>query len=416
MLYIRTFILNIVVFYLQFQMRGTEHVHGLLSIKHDGISSGDIVDEVDADSQQKVKKLVASVITARLEPSESNSQVQADYENSYNFCPGADFYSDENDPRRKPFNFVCDPPRDYSRDEATGLLNHIKIQSQYRALQIANQVHRCTNTCWKNCSKYQARECRFYYPVPQEYCSELDVVIRVDKDKKNRKRIRAMAPRNNGNLNPNFVSALLTCAWGGNVDCQYIYSDSGAAEYAASYASKAEDPDAEVLLKLFIRGMDRFENPTDLDAIKVSMESVMRSQQVGTVQACKFLLGLKFVKSNRVVNNINPLPRDKINKTLVADPDVLATMDTNGDVVQKGVNSQLGRRGTYMKLVKHQREHFGGECNVTFFSFETSFSVSAPGKKKQVESTTAFQICEKTGENKLFGLNVGDNNTLYLQV
>jgi hypothetical protein len=155
-------------------------------------------------------------------------------------------------------------------------------------------MHTCGFTCWKYNVKGGKPVCRFGFPW-QTTIEQTDVELRCDVDRKGRKRNRALPPRNNAHINTCFQVPLLQCAHGGNSDCQYIDNPNGAAEYSASYAGKAEAPEQVKLRNIFVKKLCRMQidNPilSDRQHLRAVAESVIASQQVGTVQACYTLLG-----------------------------------------------------------------------------------------------------------------------------
>lgn len=126
-------------------------------------------------------------------------------------------------------------------------------------------------------------------------------------------RIRVNPPRNNGNINVTYHDPLLTIAHGGNQDLQFIGNSVGAAEYCGSYAGKVEAPDQEKKINLFHKKIhflqESCESITDRQQLSAVANAIVGSTQVGSVQACYFLLGQPFVISSRNVINVNPLHR-----------------------------------------------------------------------------------------------------------
>jgi hypothetical protein len=138
-------------------------------------------------------------------------------------------------------------------------------------------------------------------------------MIRKDRDKKSRIRISVLPQRNNAHLNGTLYDPLLTIAHGGNHDIQYIGNSVGAAEYVASYASKAEEPDKKMIGNIYAKKISYLENSysavSDRQRLYAVGCAILGSSPVGSVQACYSLLGLKAVKSSRQVVNVNPLHR-----------------------------------------------------------------------------------------------------------
>lgn len=296
-------------------MRGTPHVHSLVCIKHDGLGP-DTAESDDIHAVQGLKKLINGTVSARLVvrhgddknelPIDAIDQKnQLDEEEKYNWLPKKEYITDGDDPRRDDF----DPLLDYERSES-GDFNDPSVQTKFRRLQIANQMHDCCFTCFKYCIGPD-KICRFCFPWTEgEKSNNNDVTILKDRDKKQRVRLRIIPMRNNAHINPSFVSPLITCAHGGNSDIQFIMNSHGAAEYAAGYASKAEAPDQSRLQTIFIKAITNLQEKsvmiTDRQRLTVAAKSVIGSTQVGSVQAMYFILNQDFVISSRKVININP--------------------------------------------------------------------------------------------------------------
>ena len=301
---------------MQFQMRGTPHVHSLVSIKHDGLTPESAESE-DIGERSALKNLIKRTISAKLIdrcetdinelPEDCNEHTQRrDEEKQNDWAPHTQYFSDKNDPRRSTFN----PVLNYNRT-ASGLFQDTAVQIQARRLQIANQIHRCCFTCFKYCKDAQ-NICRFCFPWPENVNSSVnDVTFVMDRDKKERVRLRVIPERNNANINSTFTSPLINCAHGGNSDIQFIMNTHGAAEYAAGYASKAEAPDHRKLQNIFTKAItnlqERTSMVTDCQRLTAAANSVMGSTQVGAVQAMYIILAQDLVISSREVINISPL-------------------------------------------------------------------------------------------------------------
>ena len=67
---------------MQFQRRGTPHCHGLIAVKHDGISADDIV-SMRESAVENVKSEIKRVITAKLVSNQINSDWSCDADLSY---------------------------------------------------------------------------------------------------------------------------------------------------------------------------------------------------------------------------------------------------------------------------------------------------------------------------------------------
>ena len=285
-------------------MRGTPHAHCLVCIGHDGITHESVTSE-DFTEQQKVKDVVRRTVTAVL-PSAvgENSHELNEDEQLYYWNPERGYINDCKNPGRAIFH----PDWNYERHENGDFLDE-RVHFQFRQLQIAFQMHRCCETCWKY-NVDNEKVCRFKFPWIERENTD-SVMITSERDKKNRVRINVLPPRNNGFINATLFNPLLMIAHGGNHDIQYIENSVGAAEYVASYAAKSEEPDYNIMKNLYTKKMNYLresnEPVTDRLKLKAVGNAVIGSTKVGSVQACYFLLGLKFVTSSREVLNMNPL-------------------------------------------------------------------------------------------------------------
>lgn len=303
-------------------MRGTPHTHSLICVSSEGIQAGDM----EGDKQDAVKQLVSRTVSARLpkrplgfsdvdlKDDEDDWDEMRLEEEDFEFNPDDDYFKDENDPRREHFDGSLDYGRvtniKYDGTILSDEFKSAKVQNLYRRLKLANQMHLCCFTCWKY-NRSGNKECRFGFPWDEDMCKCDKTVIWVDRDSRQRKRVRAFAPRTNGNMNATQSDPLSVIAHGGNSDAQYIDNTVGAAEYAATYSSKAEEPDGNLMRNAFVRQMASLALKTPLikhrQRLTAVANAVISATQIGTVQACYFLLGLNFVISSREVINVNAL-------------------------------------------------------------------------------------------------------------
>lgn len=323
-------------------MRGAPHMHSLICVYKDNIEAEDI-DSVGT-RQDAVKHLITRSISATLvnrpqhdesdlKGSDFDKEMQKQEEASYDFFPSKDYFtqdvhdcntsiqkSDELDPRRVPFNGSLNYSRNLIIDSSTGAIENdtftdTVVQTQYRRLQLANQMHECCFTCYKYCKKEEKR-CRFNFPWERKITDTEKSVIHKDRDKKARVRIRAFPPRNNANLNATITDPLFVIAHGANHDLQYIDNTVGAAEYASSYAGKYEQPDAHLLRNSFLKKIANLAKDnatiTDRQRLGAIANAILGATQVGAPQCCYFLLGLDFVISSRVTVSVNALKRKQL--------------------------------------------------------------------------------------------------------
>jgi len=315
-------------------------MHAMICIKKDGIDADDI--DSPGQRQDLVKNIIANTITANLverghsdesdlKGDEYDKDIQMLEELDFDFSPSKDYFHnahiicngsqateevtlDENDPRRLPF----DESLNYRRTIKTTMTGEIledvfedpRVQTQYRRLQLANQMHECCFTCFKYCQTNK-KVCRFNFPWSRQTSDSSNAVIFKDRDKKSRIRIRAFPPRNNANLNVTAVDPLLVIAHGGNHDLQYVDNAFGAAEYASSYAGKYEEPDSKLLRNIFLKKLAHLAvlnaPVTDRQRLNAIANAIIESTHIGAPQCCYFLLGLDYVISSRSTIVVNTL-------------------------------------------------------------------------------------------------------------
>ena len=371
---------------IEFQLRGSPHAHCLLCIKRDAILES-FVHSKSPHEQKQVLDLISKTVTAILEnpPNGVTNEVTskqslfilhiielhiASYllkESDYNFKCEQDYFEDCEDPRRQPL----DPTLDYNRDE-NGNLNG-EVQTRYRNVQLACQIHRCTRSCFKYCSKGQLPECRHRFPYNSEGpTSSVTPVIHSYHDSNCRKQVNVFPQRNNAYLNSTVKSPLLALAVAGNHDLQYISNQIGAAEYVASYATKHDLPDFKLISNFLYKRLQKAF--TDQKRLQAVATSVIDSTTVGSVEAVYLLLGIDLVEKSRDVDNINPLHRDKIRKAVEIDTEKLNQMDTDDKPYKFGIKSHLGKRSAYELLMKQQRNSYGS-CNITLYTLLVNFNI-----------------------------------------
>jgi len=323
------------------------------------------------EEMKKVKKLVKSKITCCL-PCDENNIIE-----DYDYNPTKDFFPDNIDPRRVRF----DCKLDYNRDSETLVFKDLNTRKRYRNQQISTQMHFCCLTCWKYNKMMGDKTCRFHFPYI--YCIEQDdTIIKVDKDKRGRKRVRALPPRNNRILNNTYVDPLLFLANGGNVDCQYIDNEFGACEYTAAYTAKSDEPDEKKLIIYFLRKLVQMlkyntnYNLTDRDCLLAVGDAIQGSTQIGSIQACTYLLKEKFVKTSIKVININTLPYHKIDQVVSRKKNKTNNKNNNENesVLYSGPKSQIGRRIAYSEICDEQIIKFG-KCLLTLYSLLSSYDI-----------------------------------------
>ena len=126
---------------------------------------------------------------------------------------------------------------------------------------------------------------------------------------------------------------------------------------------------------------------------------MIEATAIGAVQACYVLFGLEFVISTRTVLTVNSLPHCKLPNQLITDRLHILTMDDEECTISQGINSQLGQRVAYNKLIiKQYSTNFS--CFLTYYIMLTYYSLS---------------ICQATGKQQVTaptydGYNIGCTN------
>ena len=440
----------------EFQARGTPHTHNLIAILH-RMPDGTKYDEIDestfasSDIQQKMelKRLLFKSSTARLEkrhkedisnlnPGETVEQrLERESEYEHNLDKRY-FFRDDQHPSRVRFRANeydfrrmklykykrCqaglegegpDKGEDVRRSDARGEgpetvmwghnlvpnneqpvdSKHNKLCVQFRNLQLANQLHRCRQSCYKYWNHVGERKCRYEYDVKEVAANNYGRIksklrnplhtycqIVKDRDRRNRVRIQGFVPRNNGNLNPCPKNPLQVLTHRGNSDLKLITGQDGAIQYVSKYVSKADQPDCKALQNLIVRKLSSLSRrcvegeSVELQAkLRAVGNAVISCQQIGAVQAAYILGKLPLVKSSRASKVVNPLRRKEFTKHPVLSKDKeLEGKPEECTAINHGPKTQYGMRDAYEAFYMHQRE-LHPDCKVVnYFSFLTSFT------------------------------------------
>jgi hypothetical protein len=407
---------------IEFQMRGTAHMHSLLSIrKNKGIESDDVHSD-NIDVQQRVIQFVNNVISGILVERDDNDNTnivgisEEDKERLINdekdpdFCVQKDFFTDNDDPRRIPFRDLMNENfhRHITQNGGKIIIDKFcseKIQKQYRNLQFANQIHRCSFTCFKYCEDCNRKKCRFEFPRNKADFRIDTAVIVDDRDRKNRPRTRVMPATNNYHLNPGAVSPLYVIGHGGNHDIAHIANKRGAAEYCACYSAKVEAPDNSVIMKVLTKFYSRKQLNCDSIELKEHYKAVgsaiISSTRVGAVNAMWALMGLPFVNMSRKVIPVNPLPLHQVNTTLIIDKKKINEMNDGDSIINYSPGSQLGKRRLYHQFVIQQIElakklHNKTFQPISFFVLLTNYTLTIlkQGKSSKLKEPSLIELNE----------------------
>lgn len=377
---------------MQFQARGTPHVHALVAVAHDGITAEDLTSE-DPQRRLLVRNLVQKTVTCNL-------QYPADLpecadERDYHWRPMhlikgivEDDYT--TDIRRLLFS----PTMDFRLDENNNFVSEL-TQHQYFQFQCANQMHKCMHTCWKH-NYYGEKSCRFHYPVHEDISCETESMIYTVCDKRKRQHTKVNPPRNNGWLNPLPTHPLMVFANQGNMDVQYISNVSGAVEYTCGYISKEDKPDEQILINMFAKKLaqaiarSETKDATQREQLRAAGMAFASSQQVGAVQCVYTLLKLPFVQLSRTVQTISPSPTVDLTKNIITDMEQLEQMDPGDSAVSTTAQCHVGRRLAYHLLCQQQYRKYGS-CEVSLHTVLSTYALSTPRRIKR-DGTPAVTI------------------------
>ena len=376
------------------QGRGGEHTHSMMSIKYDTsvprdqrISDKWLDDAVLQDETKRavVENLVGSVVTAKLldaEPDQTWDWKQ----------PGAqDIFSERFPDSTHPLRVRFDPNLDYSVNPLTNEPVDSEVRRQYRRIQSASFGHVCRDSCWKYKSKKPKQrhrkfrsksDCRHGHPVPEhqkviggifKHRSNRPQVC-VDYDRKGRKRCRVLPARNNSHLAPCPVSPLAMLAHRGNSNIQYMCNAFGAVEYFTSYIGKVDEPECKAVIDSVIRLLSLYatdDEPSLKLVLKAVMNALTRERSVTSTQVADFFLGHKILTYSRSIKIINPRPSLELNARLNLNGiDNAEEGNDDSNVIVQSKQTQYRKAYSIFVLDQLARHN---ECNVSFFSFLTSF-------------------------------------------
>lgn len=382
----------------EFQMKGTPHCHCLINVEKDLIHEGSVTSELESDRilvQNEVKRVSTAILVDRPTNDYSDISAEASVEEAQYICSMEKEYDfniasrshyfpvDENNPCRVRFSAL----KDYGRDIETGEFADPMVQLEYRRKQIFCQLHSCRESCFKYCKQNHPRICRYSFPrVPLPNNTNASVITK-DKDRAHRVRISVHPPRNNANLNISCFDPLMFIAANGNQDIQFIQNLEGGVQYVCKYASKADTAESTALQnaccrKLSQRILREESNASGLSASSLHAryrsvcQALIEAQQIGSVQACYLLGGLKLVSSSRTVITVNALKRSEfILQPLITDAIVLGELEGTASAISTSSATQFGRRDAYFEIYKLQMEKYKS-VTFNFFSFLSSFKLS----------------------------------------
>jgi hypothetical protein len=376
----------------EFQMKGTPHWHTLINVTQaslPGINEQSVKSD-DTEERRRVEQLVGRVATARLQERSVDDEKELPQDGTKEFRKVQEkewayninrptYFADSTAPGRERFQV-----KDYSVNSATGVFNDSSLQSLYRRLQLANQMHVCRKSCYKYCRSNQPQVCRYGFTKDPVDGNELKAVIVADKDRRGRARTRVLPPRNNGNINNHLRSPLCFIAGKGNQDIQYIQNTTGGAEYCSKYCSKAEAVESTALQNAVNRKLAKYaSNLQDHEHLPLLLQlravghAIVGAQQVGTVQACYVLGKLPLVKSSRATEFVNCLKRTQLNmRTVILEEERLDALADTDSALSESPSTQHGKRDAYHALWKQQMEAHG-VVHINFFAFLSCYTLEA---------------------------------------
>jgi len=78
---------------------------------------------------------------------------------------------------------------------------------------------------------------------------------------------------------------------------------------------------------------------------------------------------------------------------IITNPDTLNSMEANETAIEKGLQSQIGKRNAYQLLVNDQRANNNGYCEITYFAMLTHYRLSKIlNRKSQVKALSSNQL------------------------
>ena len=167
---------------------------------------------------------------------------------------------------------------------------------------------------------------------------------------------------------------------------------------SASYSSKTEEPDCEMMANLIARSLSLRVDKDAKDFLRDTTNAMLRSTVVGATQACWFLLGLKFVRKSKAVITVNVLPVDQMTTRLRSVPEMEAAVEAEGDeatAVDSSPGSNLGRRHVYSAFLKQFDEN-GIKPNITYSAFLSRYRLTRHPLPKPTDDNA---MCDDEPQN-----------------
>ena len=198
---------------------------------------------------------------------------------------------------------------------------------------------------------------------------------------KGRVRIKICTPRNNQFINRHAAAPHVDCAANSNTDFTLISDPLGAGSYVASYSSKVEAPDSNIMMKIMMRSLTNPEHRTHRDLFRATANGMLGSVQIGATQAMFVLLKLKFIHSSRSTSTLNTLPRAEVAQRIVPVhvlEERIELEGTSASAIDTSPTSSMGKRAIYSQVLKQQ----GPESDLTMFALFSSYRVTIAPKQR----------------------------------
>jgi hypothetical protein len=377
----------------EFQGKGTSHTHSLYCVR-DTEYDDNYFSNVNEITEARMREIVDKAVTATLLQSQTISDFSWDWKPSKRF-------DDAQEPQRRRF----DPDMNYGWDDTSNCPTSALVGLQMQELQTSAYMHECQYSCYKYCLHKPRRfwTCRHEYSVKHDvdfdngtsFCHESDhAQVLVDRDRKGRPRIRVLPSRNNANIAPCPKSPLMMLAAGANTNLQFLSNKFGAVEYTTGYLGKVDLPDTKIVINTIIKllsvGDQRHQN-----VLKAILNGMSNGRHVCANEAAFYFLDNKIVKYSRPIKSVNPMPVQGVNMNI--------NLQGNEDDVDNGDSGlkETGQHSTRIDygLFYRKQIQMHGRCDVSFYSFLTSFSSDNRTDTKLPKhiSVPLFEIDDRTG-------------------
>jgi hypothetical protein len=172
----------------------------------------------------------------------------------------------------------------------------------------------------------------------------------------------------------------------GNSNIQYISNVFGALEYFVNYVGKIDEPDAKEVVDSVIRLLSVYATdaePNLKHVFKAVMNALTRERCVTATQVADFFLSHKVLRYSRTIKAVNPRPKHELRKSLNVTSFGHAVGDAHANPITE--SKQSNYREAYSAFVTDQLGRHQA-CNVSFFSFLTSFDETRPSERRKKDT------------------------------